>query len=466
MQIPVVSGIYTNGVSDFRTLYPRNLVPVPKQNGISEGYLRPADGIVPFGIGPGIDRGGINWNGTCYRVMGTKLVSIASDGSTTTLADVGGSGQVTMDYSFDRLGIASGGKLFYWDGAALTEVTDADLGTVVDMKWVDGYFMTTDGEYLVVTELNDPTSVNPFKYGSSEVDPDEIKAILKLRNEIWAMNRYTGEVFDNVGGENFPFQRIEGAQLPRGTIGTHACCVFMQNIAFVGSGRNEAIAVWIGNNGSTSKISTREIEQIFTEYTELELSSVLMEARVFDGHQFLYIHLPDQTLVFDGAATEVMGVPAWHILTTSIVGNGQYRAKNFVYAYGKWLCGDPTSVNHGYLTDAVSSHYGAVNGWDFGTTIIYNEGRGALFHEIELVCLSGRAALGADPTIYTRYSTDGMNWSVERPRSAGKTGESVKRISWLQQGFMRHWRCQFFRGTSDSHLTIARLEARIEGMNV
>ena len=85
MQIPILNGIYTDQSPDFRVAYPRNLMPVPKQSGISAGYLRPADGIVSNGTGPGASRGGINWNGVCYRVMGTKLVSIASDGTTTVL---------------------------------------------------------------------------------------------------------------------------------------------------------------------------------------------------------------------------------------------------------------------------------------------------------------------------------------------------------------------------------------------
>ena len=165
-QIPILSGIYTDTNSDFRTAYPRNLVPVMKTTGISDSYLRPADGIVQLGTGPGTDRGGINWDGTCYRVMGSKLVSIGATGVTTTLGDVGNDGKsVTFDYSFDRLAIASNGNLFYWDGTTLTQVSDVDLGTVVDMIWVDGYFMTTDGQYLIVTELNDPTQVDPIKYG-------------------------------------------------------------------------------------------------------------------------------------------------------------------------------------------------------------------------------------------------------------------------------------------------------------
>jgi len=181
VQIPIVNGIYTDNGPDFRTSYPVNMIPVPKSNGISEGFLRPADGLVANGTGPGIDRGGINWNGVCYRVMGSKLVTVSSTGVITVLGDVGNNGLlVTMDYSFDRLAIASNEDLFYWSPSlGLIQVTDPDLGIVLDVVWVDGYFMTTDGEFLIVTELSDPTQVNPLKYGSSEIDPDPVVGLLK-----------------------------------------------------------------------------------------------------------------------------------------------------------------------------------------------------------------------------------------------------------------------------------------------
>lgn len=466
MQIPILNGIFTDDAPNFRTSYPRNLIPVPKQTGIAAGYLRPADGIVHFGDGPGIDRGGINWNGICYRVMGTKLVKINANGSYIEIGDVGGNGQVSLDYSFDYLAIVSSGKLYLYNGSSLTQNTDVDLGTVLDMVWVDGYFMTTDGEFLVVTELGDPFSVNPLKYGSSEVNPDKIKGVLKLRNEVYAINRYTIEVFDNIGGDLFPFQRIDGAHMERGAIGTHAACIFMDSIAFLGGKLNEAPAIWLGSNGNTTKISTREIDQQLSEYTESQLEDVVLETRVDRGHDLLYIHLPNKTIVFDSAASRVLSQNVWFTLTTSIVGDSMYKARNFVYCYGKWLVADPTSTKHGYLTDSISSHYGETNGWDFGTMIMYNEGRGAIVHELELVSLTGRVPLGDNPTVWASYSIDGITWSQEKPRRAGVQGDRLKRLTWMRNGMMRNWRIQKFRGTSDTHISMTRLEAKIEPLAV
>lgn len=462
MQIPLINGVYSDATPNFRTSYPRNLVPVPKSTGIAEGYLRPADGIIEAGRGTGINRGGINWNGSLYRVMGTKLVSIAKDNTVTEIGDVGAGGRVTFDYGFKYLSVASGGRLYLYDGTTLTQVTDPDLGTVLDVVWVDGYYMTADGTSLVVTELNDPFAVNPLKYGSSEADPDPIVALLKLRNEIYALNRYTIEVFDNVGATGFPFQRISGAQIQKGAVGTHACCVFMGNIAFLGGSRNEAPAIYVGANGAAQKISTREIEEILAGYSESDLSKAILEERIDRAHQFLIIHLSNHTFVFDGAATQVMGQPVWFSLSSTIVGDGKWNACSVVWCYDRWNVCHPDTDQFGYLDNKISTHWGQDIGWEFGSQIIYNEGRGAIFHELELVALTGHVAPNKSPTIWTQYSNDGETWSVEKPIRAGTLGQRSKRLVWLQQGHMGSWRIQRFRGTSDAHIAFARLEARLE----
>ena len=463
MQIPIINGIYTDGgAPDFRTSYPRNLVPVPKTQGISTGYLRPADGIVQTATGQGVDRGGINWNGVEFRVSGTKLISKAADGTVTVLGDVGGIGQVTMDYSFDRLGIASGGSLFYWNGSNLTKITDPDLGTVLDMKWIAGYFLTTDGTNLVTTDLADPASINPLHYGSAEEDPDPIMAVDELRGEAYAFGRYTVEIYDNVGGNGFPFSRNEGAQVTKGCIGTHAYAPLGDTFIFTGSGRGEAPVVYQMIPGNVTKVSTREIDTILLGYTEAQLALVVMETRVDKNHQHVYLHLPDQTWVYDTISSQVLGEPIWFSLTTSVVGLGAYRARNHVWCYNQWNVGDPTSSALGKLTSAVSSHYGQTVGWDFGTMVMYNDGNAAIVHELELVCLTGRVALGTEPVIWTCYSLDGETWSQERSVRAGRQGQRSQRICWRDQGKLEHWRVQRFRGTSDAHLSMARLEAQVE----
>lgn len=462
MQIPIMNGIYSNEVSDLRTSYPINMIPVPKENGISNGYLRPAEGIELFSNVAGLDRGGINWNGVLYRVVGEYLIRFNADGTNLAIGSVTNGGQCSFTYSFDYLAIASNEKLFLYDGEDLKQVTDGDLGVVKDVTWIDGYFMTTDGDFLVITELNDPFAVNPLKYGSAEMDPDPIMSIEKVQNEICAVGRYSIEVFDNVGGDNFPFTRIGGAVTTKGTLGTFTCCLLEGELFFVGSGRGEQISVYLNSNGAAQKVSTREIDQILASYSEEVLSKCLLESRSLNGHQWLYYHLPDKTLVYDLAASLVTQQPIWFILST----NGRYSANNFVWCYDKWTVGHPIKGFIGVITDKVSSHYGERIDWEFGTTILYNNGFGAIFHQIELVCLTGNIDFNKKPTISTQYSLDGELWSTERFINAGGVGNRAKRLVWLQQGNMRNWRIQKFKGNSDARISVIRLEAYIEPLTV
>lgn len=468
MQVPVISGIYADTKADFRTSYPVNLVPVPKDTGISQGYLRTAEGIEQFNNTPlpGIDRGGIVWDGQPYRVVGSKLISLDANGTVYERGHVGNGAQCSLDYSFDRLAIASGGKLYYWKKETLTAVTDPDLGTVLDVLWIDGYFATTDGEYIVVTELSDPTAVNPLKYGSSESDPDPIVGLLKVRNELIALNRYSIEFFDNTGGENFPFQRIEGALIPKGCVGTHAKCKIAQTFAFVGSGRNEPCSVYIAGSGAAQKIATREIEILLNRFSENELSKIIVEAREYDLHQHLYIHLPDMTLVYDIAGTAATGQPVWFILRSGVDGKQAYRAFNFTFAYNNWICGDKLAAQLGRLTNDTFAQYGDPTFWQFNTGLLYNNSKAAQIHSLELVATS-RAELGDKSSVYMSYTKDGVNWSQERLCAQGGRGEYAKRIVWHRcVGMFRQFLSLRFRGSGKATIAIPRLEVELEPLNV
>lgn len=468
VQIPILNGIFTDIDPTFRTSYPRNLVPVPKATGISEGFLRPADGLVEFATGPGFDRGGIFWEGSLYRVKGENLVSIDEDGVITIIGSVGTGGYCTFAYSFDHLAIASGGNLWLFDGTQLRQNTDPDLGLVISVVFLDGYFVTTDGEFIVVTELGDPFSVRTLKYGSSEISPDAIESLHVLRNELYAVNTNTIEVFDNVGGglNTFPFARITGAQIERGSPGVNTCAVMIDSLVFVGAGKDEAIGVYQAVNGASLKISSQEVDRFLELYSDAQLDSVVLEVRVDRNHEFIYIHFPELTAVYDRRASIEAGVAVWFTLDSGISSRVRYRARGFVWAYNKWITGDPIGENVAEMVETTSHHFDKVVGWSFGTMIIYNETRGAIFHGMELTALTGQVAVGVTPVITTEYSGDGLTWSQPRTTTFGSSGARSKRIQWRRLGFMDSKRMQRFSGTSDAHITIARLDAAIEPLGV
>jgi len=464
MQVPVLSGVFADERANYNDSYPVNMVPVIAQTGVSNGYLRVADGAERLGAGVGTPRGGFNWNGELYRVSGTKLVKIASDGSHVVLGDVGAGGRVTFACSFDRLAVSSGGRLYYWDGATLDQVVDSDLGTSLTVVWIDGYFMSTDGEYIVVTELGNPMSVNPLKYGSSEIDPDPIVAVLKLRNEAVAVNRYTLEFFNDVGGANFPFQRIEGAQVQKGALGANCACVYMDMVALLGSGHNEAPGLHLAANGTTTKISTHAIDSLLEKYTEAELTSAVLETHAFQASPQLWVRLPDRTLVYDATASQAVGSPVWFQFTSARDGFERYRVVDPVWCYDAWCVCDAEDGAFGRSTPDSARHFGDVVRWEFSAMAVYNEGRGALWRQLELVCLPGRVEEDDDPVVSTSYTLDGEAWSQDRPIRAGKRGDRMRRLVWFQQGFMRNWRVQRFTGDSRARIAVSRLEVQLEAL--
>lgn len=465
MQIPLLSGITTNATADFRTSYPVNLVPVPKDTGISKGYLRTASGLTQFATGPGVDRGGIQVFTSCFRVMGSELVIVRENGDVDIVGNVGGGGRVSMDYSSDRLCIVSDGSAYYAGSDSVTPITDPDIGTPIDVVWVDGYFMFTDGNFIYVTELNDPFSIDPTKYAASEIDPDYVTGLLKYRNEIYVFNRNTIEVFDDTGGSGFPFSRVSGGLIPKGCVGTHAKCLFAETFAWLGSARNEANSVYVASGGSAVKIATREVEERIAAYTEEELTDVLVEAKADRLHQHLYVHLPNETLVYDATASLVAGQPVWFFISTGVSGIHPYRAQNFVYAYGKWIVGDTQDGRIGFVDETVMSQYGEVTGWTFETPLIYNQSKGGIVNSLELVGTTGRAPFGEDPSVFHSYTLDGLTWSDERQAGLGTAGQTQKRVVWRSDGKFDNFRGERFRGANTCPISWARLEAEIEPLN-
>lgn len=424
MKLPLLSGVGSKG-AEWIARAPLNLEPVIVESGISKGQLVSPAGAVSYATGFGIDRGAIVWNDTHYRVMGTKLVRVNHGASVDELGDVGGVGPVSLDYGPDRLGIRSGASLYYWDGLSLVQVTDEDLGSVTDMIWIGGYFMTTDGSYVIVTELSDPTSVQSLKYGSAESDPDPITGLLKNRttNEAIVLGRYTIQTLQNVGGNGFPFAAVPGATLPVGCVGPGAKVYVGAGFAFVGSGRGGSLGVHIAAGQGSQKISNRAVDDALAAIEDP--AAIEMECRTYRGEQRLLVHLPDETWVYLVAASGGAEEPLWYRVRS---GTGKpYRLRHAVLWGQEWFVGDTESAAIGKLTSEVDSHFGEEVEWQFEPGLLYNDGKPAILHQAELVGLPGRGT--APGSLFFSVTADGEIFSTERPLHIFP-GERNKRLLW------------------------------------
>ena len=451
--IPLLSGVGATEQAEFVTLYPLNLEPVAIDNKISRGQLRATSGAVEIGSGPGVDRGGVTWSEQHYRAMGTKLVKVAPDGTLTTLGDIGGTGPVRFEEGFDRLGIRSGTALWYYDRSSLVQVTDEDLGPVIDFMWIDSFWMTTDGDSVIVAELSDPTSVLPLKYGSAEDDPDPVTGLMKLRGEAQVVGKYTIQPLRNVGGNGFPFQAEEGATIPYGCVGATAKCYFAGSFAFVGGGRNQAMGVYVAGQGDADKISTRAVDDALARVADP--TSIVLESRSYRDEERLFVHLPTESWVFLAKATLKVQDAVWYRAGS---GSGPYRIRNAVHAYGKIIVGDTRSAAVGVLSEDVSTHFGEAPGWAFDAGLISGAG---ILHSVELVGLPGRGPQGEESTIYLSMTRDGETFSVERGISAGRAGERRLRLQWRPHARYTTMLGLRFRGVGQAMAGFAKIEAVI-----
>jgi hypothetical protein len=318
-----------------------------------------------------------------------------------------------------------------------------------------------------VTNLANQFTINSQEYGSDSNSPDALNGMLKFRNELYLCNRYTVAVLDNVGGNGFPFAENIGATIQKGVIGPHAKCLTSQGFAFVGSAQDEAPCVYLSVGlGIATPIASREIQIVLATYTEEQLYDATLEYRAEKEQQFIYLHLPDYTFVYDVAGSQEAGEAIWFSLDSSADGTGAWRAWHPVYCYGKFIFGDKLAPQIGYLDSTTAQQYGVNARWQFDTVFVYNKARGLIVYVLELIGTYGRAALGEKPTMAMQYTDDGLVWSNPRQNSMGAQGNTLKRAQWRPKHKFRNFRGYRFSGYNASPISFAALEAEGEPLNV
>jgi len=460
VQISIVSGIYSTKGADYRQSYPVNYCPAVLETGLSNSYLRQTPGVKPFVDVMGINRGVIEFNGLDYRVSGSSLVRLYSNGVAEELGVIPGTDQVSMAKSIDRICIVADGRGFYWtESAGLVEVSDPNFGRAIDVIFVDGYFLFIDEQFIFNSSISDPTVISPTSYGSAEVEGDPNRCVWKIGNEPYVCGAETIEVFQNVGGSGFPFQRINGAVITKGVVGTHAALEVEDALFFVGAGRGEAPSVYMGSAGQAVRIATDEVEKLIQANTPQELALISCESYTLNGQYFVMIHLKDQTLVYDLWGSKAAGVPLWHFRKSD---GGQYRLRGFSRVFGKWIVGDSKVGRVGEIGDDVATEYGETVLREFTTPMGFADGKSFLVHSIELFGLPGRTSTGTNPQVFMSFTRNGMTWSDERMAASGRKGMYDYVPAWRRIGRAYSQMALKFRVANDSFFTPARVEVTTE----
>ena len=247
----------------------------------------------------------------------------------------------------------------------LSDATEYDLSGVIDVDRHQGRFVWINKDLFGCTALSagvngtleDPAETRPeyrVPFYSPESDPDDNKAILSWKGHFVAVfGRNTTQFFSLTGNADALYAPQKGMETQAGIVGTHAVCKYMDNFAALGGTKGGTLQVMIITASSHQKISDATVDQIIQKYKESELSDVLLETVMHLNHQFLFVHLPNEVLVYDGAQN------TWIVIKDGFLKDEVYPCRHFIFNPEKGItCGDKKLSRIGILDDSVAGVYG------------------------------------------------------------------------------------------------------------
>ncbi len=245
VQLNIFGGFYENSSIPLSHQNLINWIPqIAEGEALSQNGLIQPQALVHFGTtGDNSNRGAIVMGGIPYVVNGTTLYSFDSAGAYTILGFIAGTGSVSMASNGIKLAIVvPGGSAYQFDSSTsiVTEVTDPDYIISDTVVFKDGFYVYTAsaGDVFFNSALNDPLTFDALDFGTAEINPDRIIAAHVNHNELFILGEETIEVFQNIGGAGFPFQRIPGANIQKGCYAKFSIVEFDNKFIFVGGGVN------------------------------------------------------------------------------------------------------------------------------------------------------------------------------------------------------------------------------------
>ena len=451
--VPIPLGFYTSDSLPFSAQRCINWIPaVAEGPSLNNAKLSQPLGIKQFSdsLSPG-GRGGWLFDEVPFFVNGNSLVSVSSTGVTTSHGTISGTGRVSMASSTLHLVIVVPGGISYVytkSTGILAAITDPDFITSDSVVFKDAFFVfsTSDGTRIFHSALNDPFSYDALDFGTSEISPDPIIALHVNHNELFALNSETVELFQNVGGAGFVFQRIPGANIQKGLFARSTPVEFDNSFCFVGGGKNELVAIWkVTGSSSASKISTDAIDAELQKFTKEEVSksfsmSFSDRGQLFALFTFESENTPSRTFVYNATASALSGGSVWFEFQSGLTQEGnRWQVASIVKAYGKLLVSDLDTGMIGELDKSTLTYYGEPILIQMTTSPFSANGLPIFAGEFEATFENGvglTTGQGSDPQVIYSYSDNGGRepFLGNFKRGIGAIGKFEQRSVWRRQG--------------------------------
>jgi hypothetical protein len=457
--IQLLAGDKVDSQTDYRDAMPVNMSGILRPIFGSQGYMLQQPGLTQYATALGRDRGA-TWNDKFqehFRLSLNTLITVSSTGTVTNLGTILNTDQASFANSFNTQAIVADGAYYLYDPTdGFRQVTDPNVGTPIDIVWVDGYYFMTDGAYLYHTTLADEEVIDPLAFATAEFSPDPtIGLSLTMDDKVIAWNRYSTEYFANAANEFFAFTRLASRTVKYGLVGTHCKAEIGGEFFFMGGPREGNVSIYKLEVGGATNIASREIDKLIGQYSETELAQCVLETRIVDNYPYLVVHLPNDTVMLNIKIAAAAGWDkAWCVLRSSIVTGDTYRGINAIFdpRRGQWVMGDKVSAKIGYLDMTVATHYDIIAEWELFTPLMYMEA--ASIDEMTIQTIPGFTVYD-DAQVFVSTTYDGQFYSMESIMQYGAPSAFGQRFMAFQLGYVPDFVGIKLRGASRSRMAFA-----------
>ncbi len=473
MTLPIGGGFYQSESLPISAQRCIGWFPVIPQtaNALSKVVLFNTPGQKVFTSLGGINRGQHTMDEIDFAVSGNTLFQVNENQTSVSIGTIDGIEIVSMADNGTKLVIVvPGGKSYVYDGVSLVQITDTDFRVSDTVSFKDGFFLFTasDGTVFFNSALNDPLNYRALDFGTAEIDPDKIVASHVTHNELFIIGTQTIELFQNIGGSDFPFQRIPGANIQKGAHAKFGIVGLDETFAFVGGGADELSSIYqVRDSNSAIKIATAAIDNAIQKFTKAEISNCVAMTYFDRGSQiaiftFTSTRIPGKTFAYNATTSRLSGIPVWFEFQTGVSDAGErWNVNSIAVAYGKILAGT-TSGNIVELDKNTYTDLGQTILREFTASPLSNQDEPLFISEIKLWLEAGVGLTngdGSDPSVSMDSSKDGKTFGNDRLRKIGKIGEFGQQTVWRRNGRTAAFKFWRFRITQPIKPVIRKLQA-------
>ncbi len=318
--------------------------------------------------------------------------------------------------------------------------------------YLDGYFIASrsNTRQFNISDLFDGTDSgtnkwDPLAFGQKESYPDYIRSILVAGEQLYLFGTESFEVWQNIGGADFPFQRIDGATGKFGVSSPWSAIAIDGKVYFHASNTEGRTSAYVMDGFTPRRISTfaQETDWLNTAFGATVVSMSYLE----EGHHFWGMDMgSDGSIAYNWFYDINTGL--WHQRSRYVTA----AFAPYETAYHTFVTNSATSTNSwgtggkhlvggrasGKIYEQSLTFYddaGTDIKWQRALPYAYNDGNYIYFGRTELEMQTGTVASGSAPNVTMDYSdTRGQTFGDAQDASIGVHNDYSLVVLWPPTG--------------------------------